>query len=153
MNSSRRSFLGLAAFGAVLPALGLRLPSAQASPRVLRVFKSPTCGCCGAWADHMRRAGFAVRVTETEDLGPIKASYGVAPELQSCHTALIGGYVIEGHVPAREVAQLLRERPSASGLAVPGMPLGSPGMEQGGRREPYEVILFSPSDRSVYARY
>ena len=114
---------------------------------------SPWCGCCAAWGDHMRDAGFSVRVTEMEDLAALKARYGVTAELASCHTALIGGYVVEGHVPAADVARLLKERPEATGLAVPGMPVGSPGMEMGSEQDPYEVVLFGSGTRETFARY
>ncbi len=101
----------------------------------------------------MRNAGFRVRVTELQDLSPVKMRYGVTNDLQSCHTAIIEGYVIEGHVPARDVSRLLQERPKAIGIAVPGMPIGSPGMEQGNHQDPYDVVLFTASERKVFARY
>lgn len=150
--TSRRSFLGFCVMGAAA-ALSLRyLPPAHAAER-LEVYKTPWCGCCTAWVDHMRGAGFDVRVTEMDDLDPLKMRLGVAPELVSCHTGLIGGYVIEGHVPAREVQRLLSERPQATGLAVPGMPMGSPGMETDGPPDPYEVVLFAPGRHEIFARY
>ena len=101
----------------------------------------------------MRNAGFRVVVTDIADLRPIKNKFGIVPELRACHTAVIDGYVIEGHVPATEVVRLLKDRPNAIGLAVPGMPIGSPGMEQGSRRDPFQVILFSSTSRSVFAAY
>lgn len=117
------------------------------------VWKTPSCGCCGAWVDHMRANGFRVTVHEAEDLRPIKQSRGVPDQLQSCHTAEVAGYTIEGHVPAVEVKRLLAEKPKARGLAVPGMPIGSPGMEQGDRKDPYDVVLFKrDGTRSVYAK-
>ena len=152
-NPSRRALVALAALGAAAAAGGRLAAPALAGGGVMEVYKSPWCGCCGAWVEHMRAAGFDVRVTEVEELDPVKARYGVAPDLQSCHTAVIDGYVVEGHVPAREVARLLQERPAATGLAVPGMPVGSPGMEQGARKDPYPVILFSPTKMSLWARY
>lgn len=149
---SRRGFAVLLA--AAIAALAAGMPgAATAAERKMQVFKSPWCGCCTEWVDHMRAAGFRMHVTDLEDLSPVKAQLGVAPELQSCHTAVVDGYVIEGHVPARDVLRLLEERPRAAGLSVPGMPVGSPGMEQGDRSEPYAVILFGESERSVYARY
>lgn len=126
---------------------------AHAAEPAMTVYKSPWCGCCAKWVEHMRRHGFAVKVVEMEDLEPAKRMFGVAPDLASCHTAGVGGYVIEGHVPAADVKRLLAEKPAARGLAVPGMPVGSPGMEQGGRKDAYEVILFTGEDREVYARY
>ena len=116
------------------------------------VYKSPYCGCCGKWSEHMRANGFAVNVREVEDVDPVKALYGVSPALASCHTAVVDGYVVEGHVPADLVKRFLAERPEARGLAVPGMPAGSPGMENAGR-EPYEVFIFHDRGKiAVYAR-
>jgi len=111
------------------------------------VFASPTCGCCGAWVDHMRKNGFEVRVEHRNDLLAVKRELGVTPELSSCHTAVVGGYVVEGHVPADLVRRLLEERPDVAGLAVPGMPVGSPGME-GPRSEPYRVLAFDAEGRT-----
>ncbi|MEQ8328465.1 MAG: DUF411 domain-containing protein [Parvibaculum sp.] len=147
---SRRTFILAAGAAALWSATGL---PAHASGETLELWKTPWCGCCTAWVDHMRAAGFEVRVTELEDLEPVKTRLGVTPELASCHTGLIGGYVIEGHVPAADVARLLKEKPQATGLAVPGMPIGSPGMEMDGRTEPYEVVLFAPGGNTVFARY
>ncbi|HYG90908.1 MAG TPA: DUF411 domain-containing protein [Azospirillum sp.] len=114
------------------------------------VWKAASCGCCGNWVEHMRKAGFTVTVHEVDDVDPVKARLGVPGALQSCHTAEIDGYVLEGHVPADSVARLLRERPTAKGLAVPGMPQGSPGMETG-VKEPYRVVLFgTPDGARVY---
>ena len=139
--------LAVAAF-ALLP-----LVPAHASGEAGDVYKSPWCGCCTAWIDHMREAGFDLRVTDLEDMASIKAPLGVTPGLESCHTAVIGGYVIEGHVPAREIARLLSERPTATGLAAPGMPMGSPGMETQGKSDAYDVILFAPGGNEVFASY
>ena len=150
---TRRKFFNLAALGFVSLGTGHIAPSAFAGSRVLKVYKSPSCGCCNAWVSHMRSAGFRVITRDVPDLYPIKKKFGVAPELRACHTAVIDGYVIEGHVPAREVIRLLNNRPKAIGLAVPGMPIGSPGMEQGDRRDPFQVILFSSTDRLVFAEY
>ena len=150
---SRRKFFNLTALGFMSLGIGHFAPSAFAGTHVLKVYKSPSCGCCGAWVSHMRSAGCRVVTADITDLRPIKKKFGVVPELRSCHTAVIDGYVIEGHVPAREVMRLLTDRPKAIGLAVPGMPIGSPGMEQGGRRDPFQVILFSSTHRSVFAEY
>jgi hypothetical protein len=134
------------------PPVGQRPADAQAAiPRDLTVYKDPTCGCCTRWAQHVRQAGFLVTERETTDLDAVKAAMGVPAALASCHTARIGRYVIEGHVPADLIARLLRERPDARGLAVPGMPVGSPGME-GGRPERYDVLLIDRAGRPrVYA--
>jgi hypothetical protein len=117
------------------------------------VYKSPTCGCCAEWVTHLRRRGFRVTVEDRTDLQPIKARHGVPTELQSCHTALIGGYVVEGHVPADLIERLLRERPKIAGLAVPGMPVGSPGMEVPGvPADRYRVLAFDRNGKTeVYA--
>ncbi|HEX2555887.1 MAG TPA: DUF411 domain-containing protein [Microvirga sp.] len=140
----------LAGTGAVLLAGSAR---AQALPRVV-VTKDPTCGCCAAWAEHLRGAGFPVEVVETAEIGRVKTRLGVPSALASCHTAEVGGYVVEGHVPAAEIRRLLAERPAARGLAVPGMPMGSPGMEMEGMEpDTYEVVLFGPSGQRRFARY
>jgi len=118
------------------------------------VWKSPDCGCCGKWVEHLRANGFRVVVHDTNELTPVKQSHGVPDNLQACHTAEIDGYTIEGHVPAAEVKRLLADKPKARGLAVAGMPIGSPGMEQGSAREAYDVVLFDDQRRqSVYRRY
>jgi hypothetical protein len=122
-------------------ALPVAYPTFAAGPHVT-VFKNPSCGCCTAWVDHMKAAGFAVVVTEVQDTAGPRRLAGIPEKLGSCHTARVGGYSLEGHVPAADVLRLLKERPDAIGLAVPGMPAGSPGMEvPGGRRDRYEVLL------------
>ncbi len=121
---------------------------ASAKPEVT-VYKSPTCGCCSKWVDHMRASGFAVKTVDVEDVSAVKRTHGVPPRVGSCHTALVDGYVVEGHVPADAVARLLRERPDVAGLAVPGMPIGSPGMEVGDRRDPYSIFSFDKTGRFV----
>jgi hypothetical protein len=133
----------------------IRATSAQAAaPPVIQVVKTPSCGCCNAWVAHLRRAGFQVRVTDVADVTPTARRLGVPDDLRSCHTASAGGYAIEGHVPAGDIIRLLRQRPAAAGLAVPGMPMGSPGMEAGGRGEPYRVFLFTRAGRrTVFAQH
>ncbi len=116
--------------------------STQSTLPVMLVNKSPTCGCCELWVEHMEKAGFKVEINDTDDMGPIKQRVGVPYGKGSCHTAEVGGYFIEGHVPAEDIKRLLAERPDAKGLAVPGMPAGSPGMElPDGRSQPYTVEL------------
>lgn len=123
-----------------------------ASATVIEVTKTPTCGCCTEWVEHMREAGFTVKVVDVPDVTPVADGLGVPRDLRSCHTAKVEGYAIEGHVPAGDVQRLLKERPQAVGLAVPGMPLGSPGMEVPGRSDRYPVILISESgEHSIYA--
>jgi len=118
------------------------------------VYKNATCGCCGAWVEHMERNGFELTTNNVDNLQPIKEKVGVPFGMGSCHTAEIGGYFIEGHVPAEEVKRLLEEKPKAKGLTVPAMPIGSPGMESGDRVDPYEVLLVhEDGTTSVWARY
>ena len=119
------------------------------------VYKTPWCGCCGGWVTHMRRAGFRVQVIEREDLAPIRAQYGVPADLASCHTSKVGAYALEGHVPPADVQRLLREKPKAVGLAVPGMPLGSPGMENPtGQRQPFQtLLLLAGGGHKVFAEH
>ena len=134
-------------FALLLPtALGAFAPGAMAAdPHVVQVTKTPTCGCCAEWVEHIEDAGFDVVVTDVsnEALDAFKRSVGIAARYRSCHTARVGDYVIEGHVAAREIARLLDERPEALGLAVPGMPIGSPGMEFGTRQQPYVTLLLT----------
>ena len=154
MDVNRRVFvtaLGVSlAIGALAAATRgvVRLASAAGAAPPVSVWKSPSCGCCGAWVDHMRAAGHAVTVQDLDDVDPVKDRLGVPAALRSCHTALVDGYVLEGHVPADAVARLLRERPAARGLAVPGMPQGAPGMETG-VTEPYNVVLFGTPGGSL----
>jgi hypothetical protein len=138
----------LAAASAVLlagPALAAR--------EVIEVYKSPSCGCCTKWIEHLRANGFEVRAHDVDDVTVSRAKLGVPQALGSCHSARVAGYSIEGHVPAREIRRLLRERPRAAGLAVPAMPRGSPGMESD-VKDAYDVLLFQPNgSHAVYQRY
>lgn len=139
-------------FRRLLPLL-LVILAAPALADEITVYKSPTCGCCKKWVEHLRDNGFDVTANDVADMAPHKHAAGVPPALASCHTAKVGGFVIEGHVPAADIRRLLRERPKVRGLAVPGMPAGSPGME-GRYTERYEVLSFTPDGRgSVYARH
>jgi hypothetical protein len=126
--------------------------AAAADPVQVQVYKSPTCGCCNKWIEHLESNGFSVHATDVPDLAPIKAENGVPRRLASCHTAFVDGYLVEGHVPAADVRRLLRERPKVSGLAVPGMPIGSPGME-GPNPERYQVLSFGPEGVSVFSTH
>lgn len=145
--SRRSALIGAAVFAAAVP---LRA-AAQALPGVT-VSKDPSCGCCGGWIAHLRASGFSVTAHDTTDMSAVKTRLGVPAHLVSCHTAEVGGYVIEGHVPASAIKRLLSERPAGRGLAAPGMPQGSPGME-GGAVETYDVILFGGASETVFARY
>jgi len=111
----------------------------------ITVFRSPTCGCCGQWIEHAKAAGFQVKDEVTEDMDAIKQRYGVPQSLTSCHTTVVGDYVVEGHIPAKDVQKLLTEKPDIAGIGVPGMPIGSPGMESGDYTEPYTVFSFTES--------
>jgi hypothetical protein len=137
----------------IVALLVLCLHLQAAAPYLVNVYKTPTCGCCGKWVEHMKANGFAPTVKDVQSTAEYRKQYGVPDQLQSCHTAIVGGYTIEGHVPAADIQRLLKEKPKAKGLAVPGMPLGSPGME-GARRDPYAVLLFDSQGRtSVYKKY
>ena len=122
---------------------------------LVTVYKSPTCNCCGLWVEHLEASGFKVDVVPKANVMPIKEKLGVPAAMGSCHTAEVDGYVIEGHVPAQDIHRLLKERPTARGLAVPGMPVGSPGMEMGNRLDPYHVYLFADkhSEPVVFASH
>ena len=143
----RRTFLLSLAAGAA----ATRVAAADAP--AIQVWKDPSCGCCNEWVKHLKNAGFTVQVHDTGNTAA-RARAGVGSQYASCHTATIGGYAIEGHVPAREIKRLLKEKPEAIGLAVPGMPVGSPGMEQGKQVDPYEVLLLKKDGgASTYAKY
>lgn len=119
-------------------------------PVEMTVYRSPTCGCCGIWLEHVKQHNFVVTDIQSEDVDAIKQKYGVTPELASCHTALVGGYVIEGHVPAQDIRKLLAEKPDIVGLTVPGMPQGTPGMEMGGQKQPFSVISFDKEGKQAH---
>jgi hypothetical protein len=149
-SATRRGLIKAVVCSAVLAVLPAR---AQYTLPPMTVYKSPSCGCCGDWVKHVQADGFRVDVKDVGDVTPIKQRFGVPEALGSCHTATVGGYVVEGHVPASDIKRLLREKPSAVGLAVSGMPIGSPGMEQG-KPEPYSTLLFDERGRTaVFARH
>ena len=116
--------------------------------RAITVYKDPNCGCCTEWVKHLRQAGFVPTVRDMTDMVTVKTSFGVPSALESCHTARIGRYTIEGHVPADLIARILKEQPVARGLAVPGMPVGSPGMEMGNQKDRYDVLLFDAAGKT-----
>lgn len=130
---------------AVIAPLALLACAEVASASTIMVTKTATCPCCKDWVEHMKKAGFKVQVRDVEDLTPLARQLGVPDTLRSCHTSQIGGYVIEGHVPAADVKRLLAQKPKAAGLTVPGMVAGSPGMDQGPIKQPYKVLLFQKS--------
>ena len=146
----RRTALGLVL--AAVPASACA--SAAKRPAQLTIYKSPYCGCCGAWVKHVKTSGLATTVKEMEDVTSIAKKLGVPDAMRSCHTAVIDGYFIEGHVPAADIRKLLRERPKARGITVPGMPIGSPGMEQGDRRDAHETLLVLADGSSrIFAKH
>ena len=132
-----------------------RTSDAMAKPAVITVYKDPSCGCCKKWVEHLRANGFVPEVHDRSDMDALKDSLGVPAALRSCHTGVVGKYVIEGHVPAADVKQLLAATPvKTMGIAVPGMPAGSPGMEMGGRVDRYDVIAFAPGGATrIFARH
>ena len=137
-------------------ALTLVAPGCTAAvARTITVYKDPSCGCCGAWVDHLKKAGFNATVDDAQDIAAIKAKYGVPDDLTSCHTGVIAGYAIEGHVPAADIERLLKEKPKGAGIAVPGMPVNSPGMEVPGEaNERYTVWLFQKDGtRTAFAEH
>jgi hypothetical protein len=137
----KRTYL-VAALGAALLIVGLTVHAQSTAPSVT-VFKDPSCGCCAKWVEHLKQNGFTVKVIESNKLDDIKSQNHVPREARSCHTALVNGYAIEGHVPASDIQRLLKEHPAVAGLAVPGMPIGSPGMEVPGRKaQPFDVLAF-----------
>jgi hypothetical protein len=152
---SRRSFLLQTAGIAAAVTTARRAMAYPASPIPITVYKSSTCGCCAKWVDHVRSNGFDPQVHDEENMDAIKDEMGVPKGVRSCHTALVGKYLIEGHVPADDIHRLLKDRPVVAGLAVPGMPSSTPGMAvPGAPVEPYEVVSFtSAGATSVYARH
>ena len=148
----RRRFLTI--LGTAGAVVAMRPALAEAGLPKVVVSKDPSCGCCSGWVEHLKAAGFPVEVRETSEINRLKVRLGVPNALASCHTAEVSGYVVEGHVPADAVKRLLAEKPRAKGLAVPGMPVGSPGMEVAGEEnDTYEVVLFGPSGQKSFARY
>lgn len=147
MMNRRTALLSAAAFG-------LAWTQRAAAAPIMTVHKDPTCGCCGAWVDHVTAAGYRTTVIETSNINALKASLGVPASLRSCHTAEIEGYVLEGHVPAQAIGRLLAERPRAKGLAVPGMLSGTPGMEVAGAApQTYDVMLFGDGEPVPFMRF
>ncbi len=142
---------------AVLATIGLLIsaPAAVAAAAPMTVYKTASCGCCGGWITLMTRAGYRPKVVVIDDVTPLNERYGVPFELSSCHLATVGSYVTVGHVPAADIARLLKERPKALGLTVPGMPLGSPGMEMpDGRKEAYNTLLLLPGGKTrIFAKH
>lgn len=145
------ALMAAAVLGHPLSALASK-PSTDAN--LITVWKTPACGCCHEWVAHLRQSGFEVLTHDVPDTTPVRDKLGLPQQYSSCHTASLGAYVVEGHVPAQELRRLLREKPKARGLAVPGMPVGSPGMEMGHARDAYDVLLVLPDGKArVYQSY
>ena len=144
----------LLAVGGLVFGAAVVVAAQQAKPSV-EVYKDPSCGCCSKWIDHLQANGFTVKTTNRSDLSELKKKHGVPQKVQSCHMALVDGYVVEGHVPAEDVKRLLKQRPAVVGIAVPGMPIGSPGMEVAGMKmQPFDVLAFDKSGQTrVYASH
>lgn len=156
MSKLHFAFIPLVAVGVPLGAAGLGKGASEAPPPVaMTVYKTPQCGCCRTWVDHLRENGFEVTTHDVPDISAIKTKLGVPSDLGACHTAVAGSYVVEGHVPAADIQKLLATKPKAAGVAVPGMPIGSPGMEVPGRpADKYDVIAFAKDGkRSVFAKH
>ena len=155
MTKTLRNRFGIVvASGLLLVSVGAAAKRGSATvtkPIAIKVYKTPQCGCCKGWVQHLRDNGFQVETMDMPDLSMIKQKYGVKRELQACHTAIVNGYVVEGHVPADVILRMLKEHPAIAGLAVPGMPSGSPGME-GGSKQAYDVLTFDKAGHTkVYA--
>jgi hypothetical protein len=123
-------------------------------PVEIKVYRSASCGCCSKWVDHLKENKFIVKDYVVDDVQIVKDKNGVPKSMASCHTALVNGYVVEGHVPAKDIMRLLKEKPRVVGISVPGMPVGTPGMEMGGRKDPYEVVSFDKNNNyQVFSKY
>ncbi len=153
MNKMKTAIAATAVSGAAALAIWVGSGQVVAGPTV-EVYKSPTCGCCKDWVSHMRENGFEVKVHNMQDVTPFKQKMGVPRQLSSCHTATVDGYLVEGHVPATDVRRMLSERPAIKGISAPGMPVGSPGMEMGDRKDPYSVVTFDDrGEMTIYSRH
>ncbi|MDY6783363.1 MAG: DUF411 domain-containing protein [Cyanobacteriota bacterium] len=123
-------------------------------PLLVTAYRSPSCGCCGEWIKHLEKHGFKITDTKTDEMTAIKEKYNVPQDLASCHTAVVNGYVVEGHIPADDIKRLVKQKPDIAGIAVPGMPLGSPGMEAGERKESFAVLAFNRDGKfEVFKEY
>ena len=155
---SMSAYLKAAGLGAIVAVVGIAayLQFGDRSPQisdedlpVVTVYKSPTCECCAEWMTHLEENGFQVESTNMADMQQVKSRFNVPRELSACHTAVVGGYVVEGHVPADDIKQALVNHPQVAGLTVPGMPVGSPGMERGDRQDPYNVLTFTAQGQTT----
>ena len=148
-----RSLIAGVVMAGLMPQAVFSDPGKQADLDTITVYKSPTCGCCNKWVSHLQENGFKVKAINRPDMDKVKSESGIPPRLASCHTAVIDGYLVEGHVPAADIKRLLKELPDVAGLTVPGMPMGSPGME-GFRKDRYKVLTFTRSgDTTVFSSH
>jgi hypothetical protein len=148
-----KRLLTLTAFAALGLTTAAAPPRTDSDKPTITVYKDPDCGCCKNWIEHLIKHGYTVKVNDTRELKKVKRSLGVPEKLEACHTALVGAYLVEGHVPAADIDRLLKTHPKVAGIAVPGMPAGSPGMEMGAR-QPYSVISFDRAGKTaVFARH
>ncbi|MCW8899623.1 MAG: DUF411 domain-containing protein [Gammaproteobacteria bacterium] len=153
MKNKVRHFIAAIAVFSISLSMSYVFLSNTATAEEITVYKSPTCGCCNKWVKHLEGQGFDVKTQNIQNINQIKNEHGVQQQFQSCHTAIIGKYFIEGHVPANDIKKLLKEQPDIKGLAVPGMPMGSPGME-GHRKDRYDVVAIDKNNKvSVYSNY
>jgi hypothetical protein len=144
---TRKTILGAIAFAALT--LGAAAHAAN-----MTVHRSPTCGCCIKWIEHVEKHGFTVKTVLTEDMPAVKKKLGIPATLMSCHTSIVGGYVVEGHVPAADIKRLLAQKPRAKGIAVAGMPMGAPGMQHGDHHQPYSTMLIGKDGKAtLFARH
>ena len=138
----------------LLVACALLALGSAAHAATMTVYKSASCGCCAKWIEHVQKHGFTVKVINVDDIMAVKAKAGIPDQMASCHTTKVGGYVVEGHVPAADIKRLLASKPKAVGIAVPGMPMGAPGMEHGGHRQPFQTLLLkADGSTSVFASH
>lgn len=145
-----RSFFALVIFAVS----GFAGAANKQDEKTIEVHRSPTCNCCSKWVEHLKQSNFNVKDIVEEDVQAIKTKYGVTKDLASCHTAIVNGYVVEGHVPANDIEALLKKKPNVVGIAVPGMPVGTPGMEMGQKKDAYQVISFDKKNqRKVFNSY
>ena len=150
----RRKFLQFALVIATTAAVSIKSGRAASASQVVVAYRNPGCGCCEKWAEQMKTSGFDITMHDDADLAARKSKLGVPDQLAGCHTALIGPFIFEGHVPPEDIMRFLAEKPDALGLAVPGMPVGSPGMEMGNSKEPYEVVMFkADGSAESYAKH
>ena len=149
-NTKLYMSIGIVAVLALLSFMFLPIMKSAAGPEIV-IYKSPTCGCCTKWASYLEDNGFSVTQIKTQNLNTLKQNQRIPSNLSSCHTAIVDGYIVEGHVPVNAINRMLKEKPAIKGITVPGMPIGSPGMEQGTRKQPYDVLaIHADGSTAIY---